>query len=99
MSSASAGIAVNMHTMKNAGHPSAPCTSTRDAARAASAAYYANTTRFPTTFRELTAEPSPVLELGEAKLVNDTTVAGTGWTLTMSGGGTEQPTFTCDPST
>jgi hypothetical protein len=72
-----------------------PCTSARDAARAASAAYYANNLEFPTTFRQLTAKPHPVLELGETTLVDDTTVAGPHWTLTMTGGGTNTPEFEC----
>jgi hypothetical protein len=72
-----------------------PCASARDAARAASAAYYANTMRFPTTFRELTAGPTPVLELGEATLVDDTTLTGRTWTLTIAGDGTDVPEFEC----
>jgi hypothetical protein len=82
-------------TTQHVGRLTVPCFATRDAARAASAAYYANNLEFPTTFRQLTAGPAPVLELGEVTLVNDTTLAGATWTLTMTGGGTDTPEFEC----
>jgi hypothetical protein len=74
----------------------APCTAVRDAAHAASAAYYANNDRrFPATFTDLTAGPGAPLALDGKVPSSPTVVTGPGWTLTMTGDGTAEPTFEC----
>ena len=75
------------------------CRASADAARAASAVYYANTTgTFPTKWSDLTASNPPLFPLADRVVVNVANPAeldGRGWKLVMTGGGTTQPTFTC----
>ena len=71
------------------------CFATRDAARAAEAIVYANTSRYPTTFAEMTMSNPPVLVPPDGVSVTADQLEGEGWTLTMSGGGATAPRFTC----
>ena len=71
------------------------CFATRDAARAAEAVVYANTSRYPTTFTEMTMRNPPVLVPPDGVSVTADQLEGKGWTLTMSGGGETAPRFTC----
>jgi hypothetical protein len=72
------------------------CRATADAARAASAVSYANSPgTYPATFTEMTTGKTPPLVAQAGVVVTATTLTGTGWTLTMTGGGAKPPTFTC----
>jgi type IV pilus assembly protein PilA len=79
------------------------CKASKDAATAASAAYYANQTpnAWPTTFTQLT---TPLTSGGTDSVYTvqpgvspsgANQLVGGNWTLTMSGGNTSAPTFTC----
>lgn len=85
----------------------AACNSTADAAKAASAVYYANSAdgTFPDDFFKLTS-PKVVLDIPSGVTPNatstpalaagDTVLTGKSWTLTMTGGGGgTAPVFTC----
>lgn len=99
----SAVAVVGISSLVSKGGRSA-CTSSADAAKAGSSVYFANNTRYPANFLELTAPgatgapmtmpagvtPSPIL--ASTLVVN----SGTSWTLTMTpGAGTSAPTFVC----
>jgi prepilin-type N-terminal cleavage/methylation domain-containing protein len=82
----------------------AACQATADAAKAASAVWYANTGTgtFPTSFSNLDGTSpagSPVvLDIPSSVTKTSATVlTGKGWTLTMSGGGAAAPTFSVCP--
>jgi hypothetical protein len=79
------------------------CAVWRQAARAASAVFFANNGRYPTTFEELTTGPRPALDLQGDARASGTVLTPTreelDWMMTMSVNGAEPPTFTCDPST
>jgi hypothetical protein len=70
----------------------------RDAARAASAVFYANSApnKWPATFTDLTTGNPPVLDPPNDAAVAATTITGDGWKLTITGGGATRPTYTCD---
>ena len=74
------------------------CRAMRDASRAASAVFYANSTpnKWPATFTEMTTTNPPELAPPNDAVVAATTITGDGWTLTIAGGGATRPTFTCD---
>jgi prepilin-type N-terminal cleavage/methylation domain-containing protein len=78
----------------------AACQATADAAKAASAVYYANSTTnaFPTTFTQL-AGPPVLLDIPSNVTPNaaGTSLTGKGWTLNMAGTGTTAPTFSGCP--
>ena len=86
------GLVDNGHT--------AACKASADAAKAAAAVTYANSSAnpqvFPATFTEMTSPvktfdiPSSVTVDGTGKILT-----GKGWTLTMSGGGASAPAFVC----
>jgi len=69
-----------------------------DAAKAASAVFYANTNaRYPVSFPNLTTSHPPTLDTPPGVTVSATKLTGAGWTLTMAGGGgATAPTFACD---
>ncbi len=73
------------------------CAASRDAAKAGSVVHKANsaTGQYPTTFDDMLTAAPPELELGDATQTNATTLAGNGWTLTISGGGNTAPVFAC----
>jgi len=78
------------------------CKASKDAATAASAAYYANQTpnAWPTTFTQLTTPQTTggsdaVFTVPPGVTPAANTLTGSNWTLTMAGGGSSEPTFTC----
>lgn len=77
--------------------PPQVCLSTRDAAKAAGAVVYATKGNYPKTFFAMTLGGSPVLVASDDMTVTAHAITGKGWTLTMSGGGKTEPTFTCAP--
>ena len=70
----------------------------RDASKAASAVFYANsaTSVFPHAFTDMTSGSPKVLDPPSGATVTASKITGDGWTLTMSGGGSTTPIFTCD---
>jgi prepilin-type N-terminal cleavage/methylation domain-containing protein len=82
------------------GHNSA-CQASADAAKAASAIFYANSamTAFPTDFHDLIASNNvydiPTGVTPTAPAAGDKVLTGRGWTLRISGGGATVPVFTC----
>ncbi len=56
---------------------------------------YATTGSYPTTFTQLTSGKSPLLIAGQGTTVAATTITGADWKLTVTGGGTTPPKFTC----
>ena len=78
------------------------CVSTEDSAKAASAAFYANNTAWPTSFTQLTADSTatplnhpPVLEVPSDVTVGANTLTRTGsWTLTGTFNAGATPDFT-----
>jgi hypothetical protein len=72
------------------------CLATRDAVDTAGAIVWANKGKYPATFGVLTSGPAPLLSLPDGVTVSGKTLKGNGWTLTMSGGGDEPPTLTCE---
>jgi prepilin-type N-terminal cleavage/methylation domain-containing protein len=74
------------------------CATTADAARAAATVHFANTGSYPDSFADMTSPTPPELEVSSDLTQGATTLDGTGWTLTMAGGGgATAPTFTCGP--
>jgi len=71
------------------------CFATRDAARAAGAVVYANSGSYPTTFLAMTTGNAPVLSAGDGTTVTADAITGKGWKLTIKGGGSTAPTFSC----
>jgi prepilin-type N-terminal cleavage/methylation domain-containing protein len=87
------GLVDNGHT--------AACQASGDAAKAASAVFYANSAAgtYPADFHDLVT-PNKVYDIPSgvspiAPAVGDLVLTGKGWTLTMAGGGATAPTFTC----
>ena len=71
----------------------AACGGSKDAASAASIAFFStqtDATPWPTTFTEMAA----FLDLDDVT-TTDNLITGKGWTLAMAGGGAAEPTFTC----
>ena len=64
------------------GHTAA-CQASADAAKAAASVTYANSSANPAAFPQTLTEMTSPAKTGK------------GWTLTMAGGGTTAPTFTC----
>lgn len=76
------------------------CTASKDAATAASTAYYAgpgNQTNWPTKYADLTGGSPALMKLASGVTETSATVlTGKGWTLTMgNNAGTAEPAFTC----
>jgi hypothetical protein len=71
------------------------CFATRDAAKAAGAVVYATRGNYPKTFFAMTKGSVPALVANDDTTVTANAITGTGWTLTISGGGKTEPTFTC----
>ena len=71
------------------------CLATRDAATSAAAVAYATTGTYPTTFNAMTGGTSPMLIAPTGVAVSGDALKGKGWTLTMRGGGSTSPAFTC----
>jgi prepilin-type N-terminal cleavage/methylation domain-containing protein len=89
-------VGVSALTSKSA---SAACTSSLDAAKAASIVHYTNTGAFPATFTEMTTGATPPeLDLPSSATIDATgLIASTsGWALTLTPGAVGvAPTFTC----
>ena len=67
-----------------------------DASKAGSAVFYAlKGSVYPKTFADMENTKPPILELPNGANGTGTELHGKGWTLTMTGGGTTEPTFTC----
>jgi hypothetical protein len=78
--------------------PADRCAATATSALSAVGAFWAasRTHRYPTTFAALADTTPPILSLPLNGLrVTARQLIGNGWTLTMHGGGTIIPTFTC----
>ena len=78
---------------------SSACKATADAAKAASAVFYANsaTNAYPTSFTDLINGKE--LDNSAGLVDGGSTLTNTGkWTVTMAGGGATAPTFTCGPA-
>ena len=80
----------------------AACTQSRDGAKAASAAFYANQSpnAWPANFQAMATQSAtnspPVFEVpASSSWTSNMILKGNGWNLTMSGGGATQPTFAC----
>jgi prepilin-type N-terminal cleavage/methylation domain-containing protein len=89
---------VGIAGLTNTGSKSA-CTASKDAAKAASAAYYANQTpnAWPTSFTGMTTGTNPVYELATGVTVDGTDptqLDGSGWTLKGTFAATASPDFT-----
>jgi len=88
---------VGIAGLTNTGGKSA-CVATADAAKAASAAYYANQSpnAWPTSFDEMTAQPNPVLELSNGVTATGDTATNGSWKLVATFPGVNSPP-TFDP--
>ena len=77
----------------------AACSTSVDAARAASAVYYANTGNYPADFDVLTTGANPALSpQGGVTTSGNTMNNGSKWSVTMGGGGTAPTTFSACPT-
>ena len=92
---------VSGHNVANSGlvQPRVGCRATADAARSASAIYFAHTGgRYPTRWSDLTVPRGRVFPLPTDVVINAANprqLAGPDWTLTMTGGGATAPAFAC----
>ena len=72
------------------------CKASADAARAATAVHYANTSAYPATFAAMTGTSPKELELASGVTGAGTTLThGSDWTLTMQNAGTPSITYVC----
>jgi hypothetical protein len=76
------------------------CRASADAARSASAFYFANSggRSYPVKWSDMTTSNPPIYKLETNAVINSGNpkeLDGRGWKLTVSGGGGSQPTFTC----
>jgi prepilin-type N-terminal cleavage/methylation domain-containing protein len=77
----------------------AACSTSVDAARAASAVVYANTGSYPSTFTAMTGGTNPALTLQGGVTATATTMSnGSNWSVTIGGGGANPTTFTACPT-
>ena len=83
---------VGINSLTSTGNKSA-CNASADAAKAASAAYFANHSAYPSSFGDMTKSGEYVLPSGVSGA--GTTVGNGKWTLTMTGGTSTANTFTC----
>jgi general secretion pathway protein G len=88
----SAVVVVGVGTLTDQGEASA-CTASLDASKAAAVVYFAQNAAYPTSFLDMTADDA--LSAPSDVTVAATTLTGSGWTLTLSGGGATRPTFVC----
>ena len=90
-------VIVGIGGLQNTGSKGA-CAASRDAAKAASTVYKANHLMYPTDFTSMLNDtPNPDLELSDATQASATRLAGSGWTLDISGGGATAPGLLCTP--
>jgi prepilin-type N-terminal cleavage/methylation domain-containing protein len=89
---------VGIGGLTDSGNKSA-CKASADAAKASSAAYYANQTpnAWPATLEAMTTGANPVFEKPSGATFDGTgQVMSVGtWKLTQTGGGSTQPTYAC----
>ena len=86
---------VGIDSLTNNGK-SASCSASADAARAATAVYYANTSgTYPGKLGDMTGSNPPMLVLPGAGQATDTTYQVNGWTLTMTLHAPNAPTYSC----
>jgi type IV pilus assembly protein PilA len=86
---------VGIGGLTNTGSTSA-CKASADAAKAASAAYYANANNtWPTDLATLAGATPKVYETPSGATISGQTMGVGTWTLTQSGGGNTQPTYSC----
>jgi hypothetical protein len=75
------------------------CNASAEAARSASTSYFVGSGgQYPAKWADLTGSTSPLYKPAAKVIVNPANPAeldGPGWKLTMTGGGTTEPTFTC----
>lgn len=88
----SAVVVVGVGTLTDQGEESA-CTASLDASKAGSVVYFAQNATYPTTFPQMVT--AAALDVPTDVTVADATLTGSGWTLTMSGGGATKPLFAC----
>lgn len=75
----------------------APCEATKDATKAAAARFFAKARgRFPALLTDLTTGTRRLLIPPRGVTATAKTLTGDGWTLTMTGGGVNAPTLTCE---
>jgi prepilin-type N-terminal cleavage/methylation domain-containing protein len=87
---------VGIDSLTNNGK-TASCNASADAARAATAVFYANTNgTYPATLSAMTASTPPMLVLPAGGTANPTTqYTVNGWTLTMTPHSPNAPTYSC----
>ena len=77
------------------------CNASADAARSASTSYFVGSGgQYPANWVDLTGSTPPLYKPAANVIINRANPAeldGPGWKLTMTGGGTTAPTFTCAP--
>ncbi len=75
----------------------AACQASMDAAKAATAVHFANTSSYPQTFAAMTGTTPPEFEVPSGVTQGATTLTkGTQWTLTLNANGAANPTtYTC----
>jgi len=85
---------VGIAGLTNKGNSSA-CASTIDAARSASAVFYANNNgKYPTSFTDLTSPVPPLLTLPSGVTNGGTTLSANSWTVTGTFSATAEPVIT-----
>jgi hypothetical protein len=90
------GIAPSRVKVDASGSPAGVCNTMDDASKAASAVFYANNVgAYPKTFGDMENGNPRLLDLSLGATGTGTVLTGNGWKLTMTGGGTTMPTFTC----
>ena len=90
------GIAPSQVKVDASGSPADACNTMDDASKAASAVFYANNGgAYPKTFGDMENGNPQLLELSLGATGTGTVLTGNGWKLTMTGGGTTMPIFTC----
>ena len=88
----SAVVVVGVGSLTDQGSASA-CTVSADASKAGAMVYYAQNSAYPTTFPQMVS--AETLEAPSDVTVAASTLTAQGWTLTIAGGGSTKPTFTC----
>jgi prepilin-type N-terminal cleavage/methylation domain-containing protein len=88
----SAVVVVGVGTLTQQGEASA-CTASLDASKAGAVVYFAQNGAYPTSFPAMVSVDA--LTVPTEVTVANTTLTGSGWTLTLSGGGASRPTFAC----
>jgi prepilin-type N-terminal cleavage/methylation domain-containing protein len=88
----SAVVVVGVGSLTEQGQESA-CTASLDAAKAGAVVYFAQNVGHASTFTAMISDGA--LSVPTDVTATGTTLAGQGWTLTMTGDGSALPTFAC----